>query len=272
MWTFSVPLFVQVSKSKRFYLNLNGYRNEHYQTLNKAKVMYAAIVKPLIGHVPRNLRRIHISYTLFPKTRVELDTANILCIVDKFVCDTLVANGVLEDDNFKFVITTRHAYGHVDPQNPRAEVTITLDQPDEEDTTIEPPVPEEEDMKISINEVEIKAAITAMILGQINVKPGHKIEIDLRATRGAEGFMADIDITPEDIGGTATAAAPTADPEPAAAGLGIATRVETARKAPTPEPTPAEPAGETVNDPAAAEASTAEATEAAPARGSLFAS
>lgn len=246
MWTFSVPLFVQVSKAKRFYLNLNGYRNEHYQTLNKAKVLYAAIVKPLLGHIPRNLGRVHLTYKLFPKTRAELDTANVLCIVDKFVCDTLVAAGVIEDDNHKLVISVSFSYGNVDPIDPRAEVTLTLDQPGETSLTKHPTSEKENDhMKITINQAEIEAAIIAMVSSTMTVNPGNTISVDLRATRGEGGYSAEIDISPS---GSASAA-PAKAPAPASVGTDLSegsTQAPTASAAvePASAPEPEAPATE----------------------------
>ena len=66
-------------------------------------------------------------------------------------------------------------------------------------------------MKITINQAEIEEAITKHILSQITVKEGMNINIDLRATRGAEGFQADIDIndgtnTNLDVSGKVSAA------------------------------------------------------------------
>lgn len=175
-------------------MNLNVYRNTHHQTLSKAKVNYAAIVKPLLASLPRNLGPVHLTYTLFPRTKAELDTANVLCIIDKFFCDCLVAEKVLPDDNHKIVLTIKFEYGHVDPTDPRAEVTLTLDQPGEFDLT-QTQSEEDDPMRITIVESEIHDAIKAHILSQISVKEGSEITIDLRATRGAEGFMADIEIT-----------------------------------------------------------------------------
>lgn len=51
-------------------------------------------------------------------------------------------------------------------------------------------------MKITIVETEIHEAIRAHINSQIAVKAGHDITIELRATRGEEGFIANIDISP----------------------------------------------------------------------------
>ena len=67
---------------------------------------------------------------------------------------------------------------------------------------IEPEQTDEESMKITINQAEIEAAITAYIMSQVSIKEGQKINIELKATRGAEGYSAEIDITAEQIGGT----------------------------------------------------------------------
>jgi hypothetical protein len=49
-------------------------------------------------------------------------------------------------------------------------------------------------MQIIIIQSEIEQAIRNHILAQINIKDGMRIDIDLSATRGAEGFKATIDI------------------------------------------------------------------------------
>ncbi len=278
MWTVPLPLFVQVSKNKRFMLNLNVYRNTHHQTLSKAKVNYAAIVKPLLARIPRNLGPVHLTYTLFPRTKAELDTANVLCIVDKFFCDCLVAEKVLSDDNHKIVLTIKFEYGHVDPIDPRAEVTLTLDQPGDFELT-QTPSEEDDPMRITIVESEIHDAIKAHILSQISVKEGSEITIDLRATRGAEGFMADIEITSGAPAATETKAAPVAQTRE----TGVAAAVEAVRSAPAAAPAPT--AGTASADVSAAadvtaqaetvtddsQAQQAEAEAPAEARKSLFA-
>lgn len=64
-------------------------------------------------------------------------------------------------------------------------------------------------MQITIVETEIKTAIRNHILGLISVREDMKIDIDLRATRGQEGFTAIVDILPEDPSGSK----PKAEPE-----------------------------------------------------------
>ncbi len=52
-------------------------------------------------------------------------------------------------------------------------------------------------MQIIIVQTEIEEAIRAHINRQINVREGMRIDIDLSATRGPEGFKATIDIVPD---------------------------------------------------------------------------
>lgn len=52
-------------------------------------------------------------------------------------------------------------------------------------------------MQLTLVQVEIEEAIRAYVNEQINVREGMRIDIDLKATRGAEGYQAFIDIVPE---------------------------------------------------------------------------
>ena len=54
-------------------------------------------------------------------------------------------------------------------------------------------------MKIIITQLEIEEAIRNHILGQISVKEGMVIDIELAATRGDTGFTATIDIHAAEI-------------------------------------------------------------------------
>ena len=49
-------------------------------------------------------------------------------------------------------------------------------------------------MQITLIQAEIEAAITNFVTSQVNVKPEMRIDVDLTATRGANGFTATIDI------------------------------------------------------------------------------
>ncbi len=174
-----------VTKKKKFYLNLNQYRNAHHFTLAKAKINYHEIVAPLLHHLPF-FHRIEMTYTLFTGTEQLCDVPNICSIVDKFFSDVLVSCKKIEDDNRKFVLSVCYRYGGVDRFNPRVEVTIT---PVEDQQREEP-------MQITIIQSEIEEAIEKHIREQIVVKDDFRIDIELRATRGEDGYQAIIDIVP----------------------------------------------------------------------------
>lgn len=62
-------------------------------------------------------------------------------------------------------------------------------------------------MQITINQSEIESAITTYINGLFKLNPGTKIQIELKATRGAEGATAIIDIVADaQVGQMAVAA------------------------------------------------------------------
>lgn len=86
-------------------------------------------------------------------------------------------------------------------------------------------------MQIIIVQSEIETAIRNHILAQINVREGMQINIDLSATRGADGFRATIDIVPNGTPAASNAPAPSAAPAAAV----------TASKTSAPAPTKGNP-------------------------------
>lgn len=121
---FSVPLEVQVSKAKKFILNLNVYRNAHHMTLSKSKSLYSEIVKGILGETDSKFTKVKIIYTLYPKDRRRKDLSNVCSIVDKYVCDALVEKGILPDDDYTVVTNVEFKFGAVDKENPRVDIEI----------------------------------------------------------------------------------------------------------------------------------------------------
>lgn len=124
-YTVDLPTFVQVSNKTRFSINLNQYRNTHFQILNKAKAKFAEQIADQIQALPA-FKKIAISYTLFPRTRQLCDVSNICAIADKFFCDALKDQGRILDDNYTVVLGTQYLFGEVDPHRPRVEARIHL--------------------------------------------------------------------------------------------------------------------------------------------------
>lgn len=179
-----LPLYLIVGKGKpkKLPLNLNHYRNAHFHVLNSMKVQFKKAISPQLTF-PKLVEPVKISYVLYPPTRRELDISNVLCIVDKYLCDALVEAGLLEDDNFNHLPQVEFRFGAVDKDNPRAEAFIH-------------PLPKssENSMQITINQTQIEKAILDFMHKRINIKEGTEIRIEMKATRGAEGFSANIEI------------------------------------------------------------------------------
>jgi len=117
------PLRVPAGKND-FILNLNNYRNEHYQTLNKAKIAYKQLIHNQVAKLPK-MNKIIVQYTLHPKTRHLTDIGNVIAIHKKFFEDALVEAGKLPDDNYQHLLSSSERFGAVDKDNPRVVINIT---------------------------------------------------------------------------------------------------------------------------------------------------
>ena len=119
-----LPIAVPVTKKgKLWYLNLNQYRNTHYQTLNKAKREFKDQIAEQVLKLPF-FEQVAITFTFYPGKGIIPDTSNVCCVADKFFCDALVELSKLKDDNRKFVLGTQYLPGEKDIHNPRVEAKI----------------------------------------------------------------------------------------------------------------------------------------------------
>ena len=117
------PLQVPRTKSTHFILNMNVYRNTHYQTLNKVKQNYKEQMTAQLSQLPK-LDRVQLVYTLYPASRRLCDITNVCSIHSKFFLDSLVELAILPDDNYHHVIRETFQFGEVDRTNPRVEIAI----------------------------------------------------------------------------------------------------------------------------------------------------
>lgn len=104
--TFIVDDFVMVG-NKKFALNLNVYRNAHYQILNKAKIIFKNQLLanyPEIKKIKGLTGKVRVNYNIIPNNKRKFDTMNVISIVDKFFLDALVEFGCIPDDNYNYVL------------------------------------------------------------------------------------------------------------------------------------------------------------------------
>lgn len=118
------PLSVRLNKKREFILNLNHYRNAHYQVLNKAKYKYKQLMRNEILSLGKQQFPLKIHYTLFPKSNRKTDIGNVCSIHQKFFEDALVEFGIIEDDNYLFIPETSYSFGSVNKGFPRVDISL----------------------------------------------------------------------------------------------------------------------------------------------------
>lgn len=124
MWVVKLPLNVSISKaSKRYPINLNGYRNWHYHISDAIKKEYKAIVKPQIEVLPV-MGKVSITYNIYYSRRGRFDIMNISSISAKFFEDALVEFGKLPDDSYEYIPQVHTYFKGIDNANPRVEAVI----------------------------------------------------------------------------------------------------------------------------------------------------
>lgn len=126
MAKFISPLYIRIAKSekgKKYQLNLNEYRNWHYQVNNSIKKKYCEQMKTQLEGVKLKTP-IRLNFTLWRKDKRVGDRANVLAVVEKFFCDALKEYGCIEDDNDGFIAGETYATGGIDRDNPRVDIEI----------------------------------------------------------------------------------------------------------------------------------------------------
>lgn len=119
-----LPISILSGKKKirKYHLNLNQYRNWHFQVSNNLKKQFKQEVKGFLDF--SFYGKIQIEYTYFaPDARVR-DLMNYITVVDKFFQDALVEEGCIDSDDTNTVVKIISIYGGVDRSNPRMEAAI----------------------------------------------------------------------------------------------------------------------------------------------------
>jgi len=103
---------------KKYFLNLNVYRNLNMHVNNNLKIMFKKEVVKLLEEqgIEKNLKLKHIEvdYELFFPDKRGRDIMNVGSIVDKFALDAIVEYGIIEDDNYKFIKSQSFKFGGFD--------------------------------------------------------------------------------------------------------------------------------------------------------------
>jgi hypothetical protein len=184
IFTFELPMRMKVNnRGDMESLNLNVFRNQHHYKTNHQKVQFHKLFKKQLEATPK-LGKIWLHYEVHPKTRVRLDTMNPGSIVDKFFSDALVEHGVIEDDNYHYVVFNSFSFGFVDKINPHVLVTIIeIEQPESE-----------KDMRILLDNMDIQNALDSYVLNELGLSgaTGVRIEATADGSITAEVMMGEV--------------------------------------------------------------------------------
>jgi len=112
-----LPAIVNVSKNRRFSLNLNQYRNAHYQTLSKAKRVFHQEVFNELRFVKKIQHPVGIHYSVIAGSKRKFDISNICTVVDKFFCDAMVKENLIDDDDYRYIAELLYSYGGYEKGN-----------------------------------------------------------------------------------------------------------------------------------------------------------
>ena len=120
-YKFELPLYGVIKKGA---INVNWYRNAHYQTSNSAKIKFKKMIQVQLDQFDKIETPIKIKYTYYKKANNSPDLDNFVGTVKKFFQDALVESGLIEEDNINFIVESSERYGGLDRENPRVDAEI----------------------------------------------------------------------------------------------------------------------------------------------------
>ena len=110
-------------KDKRISINLNTYRNLHFQVNNQCKKMYKELMREQLEGRTIDTP-VEITYQVFKPSKRSLDKMNVVSIASKYFLDAVTEYGCWDDDNDDNVKTEIILPTEIDRDNPRIEITI----------------------------------------------------------------------------------------------------------------------------------------------------
>jgi len=117
----TLPIWIKSGKKKR-YLNLNQYRNWHYQVSNNIKKKFKEQVG---GNLDFSiLGQVEIDYVYYAPDKRKRDLMNVIAVADKFFQDALVETGCIETDDTDTVVKITSLFGGIDKEDARIVATI----------------------------------------------------------------------------------------------------------------------------------------------------
>ena len=120
----TVPLFLVKGKTKpkKYWLNLNNYRNWAFHLNNDLKIQFKNEIN--IPEVDKPISICSIKYRFFYPSNQRRDIDGSLAVIAKYAQDALVDAGVILDDDYTVVKKIVGEFAGIDRANPRCEIEI----------------------------------------------------------------------------------------------------------------------------------------------------
>ena len=123
----TAPLYIDVErktmKPKRYYINMNTYRNLHHSINGKLKKLYLEAVREQLEGIQIETP-CEIIYRVIKPTKRRLDKMNVISVTSKYLLDAITELNCWEDDNDDFVKKETILPTELDRADSRVEVTI----------------------------------------------------------------------------------------------------------------------------------------------------
>jgi len=121
------PLYIVLERKtkpdKKIFVNMNTYRNLHFQINNQVKIKYKELLKKQLVGV-KIKTPVEITYKVYKARNNNLDKMNVVSITSKYLLDAITELGCWTDDNDDFVKTETIMPTELDREKPRVEVFI----------------------------------------------------------------------------------------------------------------------------------------------------
>ena len=119
-----VDMHRKTMKDKRYYINLNVYRNLHHLVNSQLKKAYLDAVRDQLQGLSIETP-VEITYKVYKPTKRTLDKMNVVSITSKFLLDAITELGCWVDDNDDYVKTETILPTEYDKNKGRVEITIS---------------------------------------------------------------------------------------------------------------------------------------------------
>lgn len=119
----TVPVYLNLTKTKQTFVSMSWYRNSHYHSQNKAKKMMHELLLPQLT----DLRPVNLYYSVlyvYYYKNVVSDLPNAGALASKFFNDSLQTLNLVPNDNVKYLLAEHYVVGGQDKGNPRIEIHI----------------------------------------------------------------------------------------------------------------------------------------------------